>query len=49
MGKGINGAMIDVPHGTTFKPGVGGYHREKSSNGVLSLEDENLESCGLRL
>ncbi|RDW75792.1 hypothetical protein BP5796_06613 [Coleophoma crateriformis] len=43
MAKENRRGMIDVLYGSNFKPGIGGCFREKSSNAILGLAEENFE------
>lgn len=41
--------MLDVLYGINFKPGMGGDFSHKSDNGVLGLEEEDLDEVVERI
>ena len=43
IAKGNFMGMADVMVGMSFKPGMGGFYEEKSSNRVLGLAEESLD------
>lgn len=47
--KGNRWGFVDVLCGANFKPGIGGCFNEKCYNGVIGLEEENLDGVVMEI